>query len=44
MLGALSAAMYEHNLTDGEVLTLFLTICGCGYRAIEGDAARYASA
>jgi O-antigen ligase len=38
MLAALSAAMYEHNLGDGEVLTLFLTICACGYRAIEGDA------
>jgi hypothetical protein len=37
MLAALSAAMYEHNLGDGEVLTLFLTICACGYRAIEGD-------
>jgi len=38
------AVMYEHNLGDGEVLTLFLTICACGYRVIEGDAARYASA
>jgi putative inorganic carbon (HCO3(-)) transporter len=38
MLATLSAAMYEHNLGDGEVLTLFLTICACGYRAIEGDA------
>ena len=37
MLAALSAAMYEHNLGDSEVLTLFLTICACGYRAIEGD-------
>jgi hypothetical protein len=37
MLAALTAAMYEHNLGDGEVLTLFLTICACGCRAIEGD-------
>jgi len=37
MLAALSAAMYEHNLGDGEVLTLFLTVCACGYRAIESD-------
>jgi hypothetical protein len=36
-LAVLAAAMYEHNLGDGEVLTLFLTICACGYRAIEGD-------
>jgi hypothetical protein len=37
MLAVLSAAMYEHNLGDGEALTQFLTICACGYRAIEGD-------
>ena len=37
MLAVLSAAMYEHNLGDGEVLTLFPTICASGYSAIEGD-------
>ena len=34
MLGVLAAAFYEHNLGDGEVLTLFLAICACGYRAV----------
>ena len=34
MLAVLSAAWYEHNLGDGEILTLFLSVCGCAYVAI----------
>ncbi len=34
MLAVLSAGWYEHNLGDGEILTLFLTVCGCAYVAI----------
>jgi putative inorganic carbon (hco3(-)) transporter len=34
MIAALSAGWYEHNLNDGEILTLFLTVCGCGYLAV----------
>jgi O-antigen ligase len=31
MLAVLSAGWYEHNLGDGEILTLFLGLMGCGY-------------
>jgi O-antigen ligase len=34
MLTVLSAGWYEHNLGDGEILTLFLGVMGCGYAAI----------
>jgi O-antigen ligase len=34
MIAALSAGWYEHNLNDGEILTLFLTVCACGYLAV----------
>ena len=33
MIAALSAGWYEHNLNDGEILTLFLAVCACGYLA-----------
>jgi putative inorganic carbon (HCO3(-)) transporter len=33
MLAALSAGWYEHNLNDGEILTMFLAVCACGYLA-----------
>ena len=33
MLAILFAGWYEHNLGDGEILTLFLAICACGYVA-----------
>ena len=33
MIAVLSAGWYEHNLGDGEILTLFLGIMGCGYAA-----------
>ena len=34
MLAVLSAGWYEHNLGDGEILTLFLGLVGCGYVAV----------
>jgi putative inorganic carbon (hco3(-)) transporter len=34
MIAALSAGWYEHNLNDGEILTLFLAICSCAYLAV----------
>ena len=34
MLAALSAGWNEHNLNDGEILTLFLTVWACGYLAV----------
>ena len=34
MIAALSAGWYEHNLNDGEILTLFLAVCACGYLAV----------
>jgi apolipoprotein N-acyltransferase len=33
MLAVLFAGWYEHNLGDGEILTLFLAVCACGYVA-----------
>jgi O-antigen ligase len=33
MLAILFAGWYEHNLGDGEILTLFLAVCACGYVA-----------
>jgi O-antigen ligase len=34
MIAVLSAGWYEHNLGDGEILTLFLAVMGCGYVAV----------
>jgi hypothetical protein len=34
MIAAFSAGWYEHNLNDGEILTLFLAVCACGYLAV----------
>src|SRR5262249_12037942 len=34
LLAVMAAGWYEHNLGDGEVLTLFLGAMGCGYAAI----------
>jgi O-antigen ligase len=34
-IAVLSAGWYEHNLGDGEILTLFCAVCGCGYVARE---------
>jgi len=31
MIAILAAGWYEHNLGDGEVLTVFLGLCGAGY-------------
>lgn len=31
MIAVLAAGWYEHNLGDGEILTLFLAICACAY-------------
>jgi O-antigen ligase len=31
MLAILAAGWYEHNLGDGEILTLFLAVVACGY-------------
>lgn len=33
MIAVLSAGWYEHNLGDGEILTLFCAVCGCAYVA-----------
>jgi O-antigen ligase len=38
MIAALSAGWYEHNLNDGEILTLFLAVCACGYLAVPAPA------
>ena len=35
MIAVLAAGWYEHNLGDGEILTLFCAVCGCGYVARE---------
>ncbi|MEO8596391.1 MAG: O-antigen ligase family protein [Candidatus Solibacter sp.] len=40
MLAALSAGWYEHNLNDGEILTLFLAVCAAGYTSMIGLPAR----
>jgi O-antigen ligase len=38
MIAVLAAGWYEHNLGDGEILTLFLGVMGCGYAALNlGD-------
>ena len=34
MIAVLAAGWYEHNLGDGEILTLFLGVMGCGYAAL----------
>ena len=34
MIAALSAGWYEHNLNDGEILTMFLAVCACAYLAV----------
>lgn len=44
MIAALSAGWYEHNLNDGEILTLFLAVCACGYLAVPKTVDRAASA
>ena len=36
MLAILAAGWYEHNLGDGEILTLFLGVVGCGYASLSG--------
>src|ERR1035441_2440628 len=40
MIAALSAGWYEHNLNDGEILTLFLAVCACGYLAVPAGRGR----
>ena len=44
MIAAMSAGWYEHNLNDGEILTLFVAVCACGYLAIPAPAAAEAQA
>jgi O-antigen ligase len=39
MVAALSAGWYEHNLNVGEILTLFLAVCACGYLAVPATSA-----
>ncbi len=36
MIAVLSAGWYEFNLGDGEILTVFLAVMGCGYVAAGG--------
>ncbi len=38
MLAVLAAGWYEHNLGDGEILTLFCAVCGCAYLAVRNAA------
>jgi hypothetical protein len=38
-IAVLSAGWYEHNLNDGEILTLFLAVCACGYLAVPAPVA-----
>jgi putative inorganic carbon (hco3(-)) transporter len=40
ILAVLAEGMFEHNLGDSEVLTLFLTVIGCGYAALHADLAQ----
>jgi O-antigen ligase len=40
MIAVMSAGWYEHNLNDGEILTLFLAVCACGYLAVPAAAER----
>ncbi|HLH18649.1 MAG TPA: O-antigen ligase family protein [Bryobacteraceae bacterium] len=36
MIAVMAAGWYEHNLGDGEILTLFCAVCGAGYVAVWG--------
>jgi putative inorganic carbon (hco3(-)) transporter len=40
VLAVLAEGMFEYNLGDSEVLTLFLVVVACGYLALETKAAR----
>jgi O-antigen ligase len=35
MIAVFAAGWYEHNLGDGEILTLFCAVCGCAYVAAD---------
>jgi putative inorganic carbon (HCO3(-)) transporter len=37
LIAVMAAGWYEHNLGDGEILTLFLGVMGCGHATIAND-------
>ena len=37
IIATMIAGLFEHNLGDSEVLTMFLVVAGCGYVAVEND-------
>jgi putative inorganic carbon (hco3(-)) transporter len=37
IVATMAAGMFEHNLGDSEVLTMFLVVAGCGYIAAEKE-------
>jgi hypothetical protein len=39
VLATLAEGLFEHNLGDSEVLTMFLVVVACGYLALEKDVA-----
>jgi len=38
LVATMVAGLFEHNLGDSEVLTMFLVVVACGYRALEKEA------
>jgi len=44
VIATMVAGVFEHNLGDSEVLTMFLVVVGCAYAAMECAAAREAKA
>ena len=39
IVATMVAGMFEHNLGDSEVLTMFLVVAACGYVAAEEEPA-----
>ena len=39
VLATMTAGLYEHNLGDSEVLTMFLAVVACGYLALDKEVA-----
>jgi hypothetical protein len=38
VIATMISGLFEHNLGDSEVLTMFLVVAGCGYVAAEKEA------
>lgn len=44
LLATMSAGLYEHNLGDSEVLTMFLAVVACGYLALDAEVGKEGAA